>query len=133
MAVFIRSIDSYLFSTVGISRQFFVVILYSHLTYKGANYCRLVHVHTCFNSVWLFSGCGQPSKNPGTIVEAPSTAVGDVAEYTCAPGHENLFGPEARTCLSDGTWSGQAPVCSPIEPQGILYLIIDKNTVNYIL
>ena len=38
------------------------------------------------------------------------TAVGDTACYCCCDDYE-LVGNEERTCQSDGTWSGDEPVC----------------------
>ena len=36
--------------------------------------------------------------------------VGAIATYTCNPGFE-LIGQEERVCQSDGSYSGQAPIC----------------------
>lgn len=58
-------------------------------------------------------GCGTPDHNAGTIVVAPDTSVGGIAEYTCANGYENLSGDEDRVCQSTGRWSGSAPTCTP--------------------
>ena len=35
---------------------------------------------------------------------------GDIARYTCER-YAELVGPERRTCLEDGTWSGINPYC----------------------
>ena len=38
---------------------------------------------------------------------------GDVATYSCITNYV-LSGSETRTCQSDGSWSGDAPTCTPI-------------------
>eukprot|EP00058_Branchiostoma_floridae_P019749 XP_002605239.1 hypothetical protein BRAFLDRAFT_92287 [Branchiostoma floridae] len=40
-----------------------------------------------------------------------SNSYGDVATFICNPGYK-LVGTSARTCQSDGTWSGKSPTCT---------------------
>jgi hypothetical protein len=66
-------------------------------------------------------GCGsvQTESCPGLeppdngSVSAPVTDVGAAATYRCAAGFV-LDGDAARTCLTDGTWSGIPPSCTPM-------------------
>ena len=55
-----------------------------------------------------------PDNHLSTLVSAPLTTENAIATYTCAAGYETLTGNAARTCQSDGTWSGMAPTCSDI-------------------
>uniref|UniRef100_A0A1I7XRQ1 Sushi domain-containing protein n=1 Tax=Heterorhabditis bacteriophora TaxID=37862 RepID=A0A1I7XRQ1_HETBA len=58
--------------------------------------------------------CLQPfvPENAHVIFNEPGPYVPDtVAKYSCALGFERI-GQEKRTCLSNGTWSGSAPVCA---------------------
>lgn len=52
-----------------------------------------------------------PSPDNGQV-NTPSQEVGSVANYSCNEGY-NLEGVETRTCLQDGSWSGDPPVCTP--------------------
>ena len=45
----------------------------------------------------------------GNVV-VPSTAVGSIATYTCNTGYR-INGASQRECLSDETWSLDAPFC----------------------
>ena len=58
--------------------------------------------------------CMIPDNHPSTTVSASLTTENAIATYTCAVGYETLTGNAARTCQSDGTWSGMAPTCSDI-------------------
>ncbi|CAH1797991.1 unnamed protein product, partial [Owenia fusiformis] len=55
-----------------------------------------------------------PSKtDSGTvIVGAACTVFGCVAQYTCNPGFQ-VDGQTVRTCMDNGKWSGEAPICKP--------------------
>ena len=44
------------------------------------------------------------------MVTVMGTSVGDTASYTCNDGFE-LIGTETVTCMSDGTWSDEPPMC----------------------
>ena len=53
------------------------------------------------------------------------TDVGDTACYCCCDDYE-LVGDEERTCQSDGSWSGDEPVCrceSSTNIHMIIYII----------
>lgn len=61
--------------------------------------------------------CGRPSviSNGRGLLVNHSTTFGSVVEYECL--HDfTLIGEAVRTCLEDGTWSGQEPRCSDIKP-----------------
>ena len=57
---------------------------------------------------------------PNGLVIQTGTTTGDVATYTCNQGFE-LNGPPTRVCMSDSTWSGQAPECQSLDGEGITY------------
>lgn len=58
-----------------------------------------------------------PSLNNGNIAYSDPIQSGDVypfvtvANHTCDSGFQLTGGDELRVCLSDGTWSGDAPTC----------------------
>lgn len=51
-----------------------------------------------------------PAPANGTVTVMTPT-VGGLAAYACSSGY-TLAGVSTRTCLSDGTWSGSAPICT---------------------
>ena len=51
-----------------------------------------------------------PSIANGAVV-ATGFVVGETLTYSCHDGYV-LQGNAVRTCQSDGTWSGQEPVCN---------------------
>ena len=57
------------------------------------------------------------SLDNGTITYSDPIQSGDVysfvtiANHTCNSGFQLTGGDELRVCLSDGTWSGDAPTC----------------------
>lgn len=59
--------------------------------------------------------CGALTVANGTVGYAPmNTTLGSVATTTCAPGY-NRTGPATRTCQTNGTWSGAANTCTPVD------------------
>uniref|UniRef100_A0A0N5BWP6 Sushi, von Willebrand factor type A, EGF and pentraxin domain-containing protein 1 n=1 Tax=Strongyloides papillosus TaxID=174720 RepID=A0A0N5BWP6_STREA len=59
------------------------------------------------------SKCLQPSVSENCQILLPDIApydVGSIARYSCSTGFEKI-GDEERKCKSDGTWSGDAPLC----------------------
>ena len=56
---------------------------------------------------------GLPGPNGGTVFAATLT-YGSTATYSCLAGY-NLSGAPTRLCQSDGTWSGAAPTCVPVD------------------
>ena len=67
-------------------------------------------------SDWLISitievDCGEPATVEGAIIDHfLGTTLGKFAQYSCVEGHR-LIGLQTRTCLADGTWSGDEPYC----------------------
>lgn len=43
--------------------------------------------------------------------------VGDRADYECNEGFDFISGQTTRTCLSNGAWSGEEPMCGVTCPQ----------------
>ena len=58
--------------------------------------------------------CGMLQPPVDGSVATPMTDLGAVATYSCDTGHD-LVGSPARSCLADGSWSGTAPVCVPVD------------------
>ena len=56
---------------------------------------------------------GLPGPNGGTVFAATLT-YGSTATYSCFAGY-TLSGAQTRLCQSDGTWSGAAPTCIPVD------------------
>ena len=50
-----------------------------------------------------------PDPDNGNVV-FNGTTVGSVAKYSCITGYV-LKGQRSRKCLSNGVWSGSAPIC----------------------
>lgn len=77
---------------------------------------------TCQNdSTWsgseptcMFVDCGALSPPIEGVVSTDRNSLGGTATYTCNAGH-TLTGSPTRTCQPDGTWSGAAPTCPPVD------------------
>ena len=54
--------------------------------------------------------CGNLTNPENGMVRVSGTAEGDTAEYSCTEGYE-LNETGTRICGSNGTWSGEEPVC----------------------
>lgn len=54
--------------------------------------------------------CGTLANIENGRLEIRGTTVGSIARYSCLFGFL-LAGNPVRTCLNDGTWSGNAPFC----------------------
>ncbi|MCG8623730.1 MAG: hypothetical protein MJE68_17270, partial [Proteobacteria bacterium] len=53
------------------------------------------------------------SVEKGEVVVTPTArTVNSTAEYSCDDGYRLDKGDAKRTCLDEGTWSGEAPQCS---------------------
>ena len=68
------------------------------------------------NNITMYSmtaaiNCGTPSELDNGAVTFTSTTFQSQATFTCDSGY-SLEGSSSRTCQSDGTWSGQTPVCN---------------------
>lgn len=55
-----------------------------------------------------------------------------VVNVTCDPGF-HIMSSESRTCLSNGTWSGEEPVCSCKSPEDVYKLDILISDFHYTL
>ena len=56
--------------------------------------------------------CGRPPEpTHGTRTLNGGTLLGDVATFSCPEGY-NMTGSRSRSCLNDGTWSGEPAQCS---------------------
>uniref|UniRef100_A0A8C7XQX3 CUB and Sushi multiple domains 2 n=1 Tax=Oryzias sinensis TaxID=183150 RepID=A0A8C7XQX3_9TELE len=67
--------------------------------------------------------CSQPelpAQSDVKAIELPS--LGYTLIYTCQPGFYLAGGSEHRTCRSDGSWSGKAPLCK--KKKGLDYLYV---------
>jgi hypothetical protein len=58
--------------------------------------------------------CGALAPPANGSVNAPATTYGSTATYSCGVGYTISSSP-SRTCQADGTWSGSAPTCSPVD------------------
>ncbi|KAF0314296.1 CUB and sushi domain-containing protein 3 [Amphibalanus amphitrite] len=59
--------------------------------------------------------CGTPERPEETLsVSTSGQRVGDLATYSCVPGHR-LVGTASRTCLATGGWSGAPPRCQVVD------------------
>ncbi len=58
--------------------------------------------------------CGALTAPSHGTVSEPSTTYGGSASYACDMGY-TLGGMAMRTCQADGTWSGAAPTCTPVD------------------
>jgi hypothetical protein len=59
--------------------------------------------------------CGSLSVTNGSVGYTPmNTTLGTVATTTCNMGY-NRTGPASRTCQTNGTWSGAANTCVPVD------------------
>ncbi|XP_078336952.1 CUB and sushi domain-containing protein 1-like [Crassostrea virginica] len=56
---------------------------------------------------------GEPDPSNGTVVHQNTTVNGEIY-YSCHPGYNVSTGNLNRKCLSNGTWSGDPPICSEI-------------------
>ena len=63
-----------------------------------------------FQIYTVVSGCPTLDDPVNGMVSVTGTATGDTATYTCIAGFE-LIGTETVTCMSDGTWSDEPPMC----------------------
>ena len=63
-----------------------------------------------FMLVYIYAGCGAlPHPGNGTVTWTGLT-YGSVAVYNCDNGYQ-VSGDQTRTCMSNGTWSGEEPTC----------------------
>ena len=54
--------------------------------------------------------CGDLNDPANGKVDFTTTGFGAIARYRCSAGFR-IVGDVSRTCKSDGTWSGAAPIC----------------------
>jgi len=62
----------------------------------------------------LLGDCGPLVSPENGTVSASSTTVGSTATYACDTGYR-LVGDSSRSCRADGSWSGSAPSCDPVD------------------
>jgi hypothetical protein len=63
--------------------------------------------------------CGAPeAPASGSVDSSLGTTFGLSVTYTCNAGHE-LQGDAMRSCEADGSWSGTAPSCEPVDCGGL--------------
>lgn len=85
-------------------------------TWSGsAPFCRRMFVLHCYSIVYCdFSSvavdCGDLKDPVNGKVDFTTTGFGAIARYRCSKGFR-IVGDNSRTCKSDGTWSGSAPIC----------------------
>ena len=77
-----------------------------------------LHNHYCY--LLLAIMCPPLLDPPNGNVLWTDLSVNGVATYTCNGGFE-LIGSEVRTCLSDGTWNKEKPVCTGRSCKLIMY------------
>ena len=58
----------------------------------------------------LVVDCGALSAPENGLLVINDTTLGSLVTYSCIEGY-NLIGDGMRTCLDNGSWSGQDPVC----------------------
>ena len=58
--------------------------------------------------------CGPLNDPVNGEVTVQETTLGSIAEYSCSQGYV-LSNEEDRTCQPNGKWSGDEPICEPIE------------------
>ncbi|XP_074643412.1 P-selectin-like [Tubulanus polymorphus] len=76
------------------------------------------HTRTCtWNGTWSLPipkceviACGVPAGSPYGSVTYTGVTINSTANYSCNAGFQ-MDGPHERTCLPDGTWSGDPPMC----------------------
>ena len=58
--------------------------------------------------------CNSPDdvENADLRPDQPTFLVNDTVNYTCDTGYQHTAGDLNRTCLLNGTWTGDAPHCS---------------------
>ncbi|XP_018565850.1 sushi, von Willebrand factor type A, EGF and pentraxin domain-containing protein 1 [Anoplophora glabripennis] len=58
--------------------------------------------------------CKEPDAIEGVNYKVSTLSVGGVAQYRCPRGH-SMQGNSTRICLKTGSWSGIAPICTPVD------------------
>ncbi|XP_062573394.1 sushi, von Willebrand factor type A, EGF and pentraxin domain-containing protein 1-like [Saccostrea cucullata] len=58
--------------------------------------------------------CPETVTPPNATLMGLNTEVNGTVQYSCLPGFYNSAGNLSRTCMLDGQWSGDPPVCSEI-------------------
>ena len=72
--------------------------------------------HHCLYITFLFQACTPELSNPrdGSVSTPDGSEFEDEAVYICNTGYElseSNGGSKRRSCLSSGSWSGNAPTC----------------------
>jgi CUB/sushi domain-containing protein len=65
-------------------------------------------------NVYSAGSCPALAAPTNGSVSAPTLTAGSTATYSCGNGYV-LVGAATRTCQTDGTWSGTAATCAPID------------------
>ncbi|XP_053321831.1 sushi, von Willebrand factor type A, EGF and pentraxin domain-containing protein 1 [Spea bombifrons] len=77
--------------------------------------------------------CEIPTTIANGVVSGTDYRIGRQILYKCNEGYK-LHGTAKLTCLSDGTWDEQAPLCDPINcgpPEDISYGLLTSSGFNY--
>ncbi|ELT94701.1 hypothetical protein CAPTEDRAFT_226445 [Capitella teleta] len=59
--------------------------------------------------------CSSPLSTNATLLTPEPHSYGTTAQYECSVGWNHTEGDLIRLCLSDGSWSGTAPVCEVVD------------------
>ena len=84
--------------------------VYKMLSWHNTNTHTHTHTHTANNGTVTCPILLQSSLQNG-MIELSTTTVGSTASYSCFLGYQ-LDRPPTRQCQSDGTWTGNDPVCN---------------------
>ena len=68
-------------------------------------------LHCILSFYVLVVSCGDPEPVNRVNVSIENTDYGGSVEYVCVVGYNYSTGNLKRTCQSNATWSGEAPVC----------------------
>ena len=77
--------------------------------------------------------CGSLTSPANGSVSTPLMTYGSMAIYSCSTGYK-LVGEATSTCLSDGTWTGTAPKCAPVDCGALLAPVngsVDAPSTTY--
>lgn len=61
---------------------------------------------------FIVVSCGEPETVENSTVTKTGTDYKDTATYVCNEGYHLEGGDLNRTCIEDGVWSGDPPVCN---------------------
>ncbi|ELT94705.1 hypothetical protein CAPTEDRAFT_131340, partial [Capitella teleta] len=67
------------------------------------------------NAICSIVNCSIPLSTNATLLTPEPHSYGTTAQYECSVGWNHTEGDLIRLCLSDGSWSGTAPVCEVVD------------------